>query len=118
MEKLVLVIDSELMVRQLFDVLFKKHQKAIYTLDSLENNLYLLNDLRPRLIIFDRAALGQTLNELLDFAKKENIPTVEMLPLNSTDSKSSIAKFTFTKPLIISDLLANIDSILSPSTLK
>lgn len=59
MENIVLYIEKEKFLRQTFELLFKKNGVSLYTTDNIEENYYLINDLRPNIIIFDIDSVNQ-----------------------------------------------------------
>lgn len=52
-------------LRSMMEVALKARGAEIYTIDTIVNNLYLLEDLKPDLIIFDLQTVGDSLGEVI-----------------------------------------------------
>lgn len=68
MEKEVFYIEKEKMLRSMFEIAFKNKKQGIYTIDSIVSNYYLLDDLKPKIIIFDVKTVGPELDKLLAYS--------------------------------------------------
>ncbi len=76
MEKHILVIDKEKFIRSLFESGLKGSELKVYTLDSIENNYYLIDELKPVAIFFD---IHSSMGEWSNLAKhKEHIKLFPM----------------------------------------
>lgn len=60
MVKCVFYVEKEKFLRSLFEVALKARKQEIYTVESLQKNLYLLEDLRPQLVILDTETVKST----------------------------------------------------------
>ncbi len=60
MEKHILVIDKEKFIRSMFESGLKGSNLKVYTIDTLENNYYLIDELKPVAIFFDiHSSMGE-----------------------------------------------------------
>ena len=64
---LILLVDENKFVTDLLDKVFKKKNLAFYTLNSAKDFVYLVNDLKPELIVIDSKT---ALNEMADLKKQ------------------------------------------------
>jgi DNA-binding response OmpR family regulator len=62
----VLYIEREKFLRSMLEIAFKNKSKEIYTIDTLENNLYLIDDLKPAIILFDVKTVRENLENLFN----------------------------------------------------
>ncbi len=106
MNKNVFYIEKEKFLRSMFEVAFKQKNVEIYTIDSIKDNFYLLDDLKPRIIIFDLSTVGADLETLLTFKK-----TAYLIATGSESEKekmNSEIDYFLAKPIIAHNLVANI----------
>ena len=112
MVKCVLYVEKEKFLRSLFEVALRAKKQEIHTIDSLQNNIYLLNDLNPALIILDWATVQNSpeLQSVLDF-KKTN-PSVKIIVTGPTHDIPFKADGFFTKPIEVNQLAQKIMSLI------
>jgi response regulator RpfG family c-di-GMP phosphodiesterase len=67
MKNNVFYIEKEKFLRSMFEIAFKNKNAEIYTIDKIEGNYYLLEDLLPTIIVFDVKTLGPELEKVLAF---------------------------------------------------
>jgi DNA-binding response OmpR family regulator len=68
--KKVFYVDNSDFLRKMMEFALKAKGAEIYTIDTLENNLYLLDDLVPDLIIFDVQTAKNHLEILKSYSGK------------------------------------------------
>lgn len=57
-------------LRSMLEVALRAKGAEIYTINTMENNFYLLDDLNPDLVIFDIQTVGDSLEALLSYRGK------------------------------------------------
>ncbi len=57
-------------LRSMMEVALKALGAEIYTIDTMVNNFYLLDDLKPDLIIFDLQTVGDSLDQVISYKEK------------------------------------------------
>ena len=61
MVKKVFYVEKEKFLRSMFELALRAKKAEIYTVETLKDNFYLIDDLKPDLVIFD---LDQSLSDL------------------------------------------------------
>jgi DNA-binding NtrC family response regulator len=111
MENIVLFIEKEKFIRKLTEELFSIKKGKIYTVESISNNFYLIEDLKPQIVIFDVQSIGEHLDQLIAYKN------IKLIAIGSTADeeyavKEKVAKF-IKKPLIVATLFEQIMSVLN-----
>jgi response regulator RpfG family c-di-GMP phosphodiesterase len=70
MNKNVFYIENNKILRSMFEIAFKHQNAEIYTIDSIVDNYYLLDDLAPAIIVFDVQSVGNELEKILTYQTK------------------------------------------------
>jgi DNA-binding response OmpR family regulator len=108
--KKIFYVEKGEFLRSMMEFALKAKGASIYTVDTLENNFYLLDDLLPDLIIFDVKTVKNQLEELRTYGGKailvatgdeEDRPLVE-----------GMAKAFLPKPLEAKNIAARILALL------
>ena len=60
-------VEKVAFLRSMFEAALKARGAEIYTIDTMVNNFYLLEDLKPELIIFDVQTVGDSLGAILTY---------------------------------------------------
>lgn len=109
---LVLWIDHNIFSTSLIERVFKKRSLPFYSINSVEDFSYLVDDLHPELIVLD----GETFSKNADvFLKQyENSPKMQSLPFILLEPKSD---FSFLKNKI-GELKKPLEPFDLPDTLK
>lgn len=112
MVKCVLYVEKEKFLRSLFEVALRAKKQEIHTIDTLQNNIYLLEDLRPALIILDWATVqgSPELQNVMDF--KKNNPTVKIVVTGPSHDIPFKADGFFTKPIEVNQLAHKIIALI------
>ena len=106
MEKNVFYIEKEKMLRSMFEASFKLENQSIYTVDSIVGNYYLLDDLKPKIIVFDIKTVDSELDKLLMYGDRAVlIGTGDETDQNSV---SHVVKKFILKPIPIRNLVKTI----------
>lgn len=95
--KKVFYIEKVDFLRSMMEFALKAKGAEIYTVATLENNFYLLDDLLPDLIIFDVETAGNHIAQLSEYSSKATLVAV-----GSEADKSrveGVVKSFLTKPL-------------------
>lgn len=116
MVKCVFYIEKEKFLRSLFETALKAKKIEIHTVESLRDNLYLLQDLHPSLIVLDLETVGPDLS-LVDevFQYKLQHSLVKIIGTGQLEGRDS---FPFTldgflpKPIEVNQLAQKISSLI------
>ncbi len=112
MVKSVLYIEKEKFLRTLLETALRPRSVEIHTIESLENNIYLLVDLSPALIIIDLETAQLTPNLVSEvFNYRVNHPETKIIGTGVLENRTSF-NFRFdaflTKPIVVSGLASRI----------
>lgn len=110
MVKKVFYIEKVEFLRSLMEFALKAQGAEIYTVGTIENNFYLLDDLLPDLIIFDVESVENQLLELKEYSTKAIL--VGVGPESSRSKVEGIAKHFLLKPLEAKNIANRILSLL------
>ncbi len=69
MVKKVFYIEKEKFLRSMFELALRAKNMEIYTVETLHENFYLIDDLKPDLIIFDLDQKSADLEMLYEYSK-------------------------------------------------
>jgi DNA-binding response OmpR family regulator len=95
--KNIFYIEKTEFLRSMMELALKSKGAQIYTVATLENNFYLLDDLKPDLVIFDVKSVGHLLDELCQL-----LPRNKLLALGDESERLLVegrVKQFWTKPL-------------------
>lgn len=116
MVKCVFYIEKEKFLRSLFETALKAKKVEIHTVESLRDNLYLLQDLQPDLIILDLETVRTDLSLIEKvFQYKNQHPNVKIIGTGFLEEK---ANFGFpidgflAKPIEVNQLAQKILSLI------
>jgi len=70
MVKKVFYIEKEKFLRSMFEVALRAKKAEIYTVETLKENFYLIDDLKPDLIIFDLDQSASDLETLYEYSDR------------------------------------------------
>lgn len=108
MVKNVFYIEKEKFLRSTLEATLKTKVESIYTVETLENNQYLLEDLRPDLVIADFSTLAkEEIQYLLDHKSFRLVISVQAQDLELLNSFTGI-DHVLMKPIIMNDLARKI----------
>ena len=112
--KKIFYVDKVEFLRSMMELSFRSKKTEIYTVDTLENNFYLLDDLSPDLILFDVESVRAQLEELCQYTSKNLSKTILVAVGNESDKAqvSSMVKKFFLKPLDASKIADQILSLI------
>ncbi|MFA6236542.1 MAG: hypothetical protein WC635_04365 [Bacteriovorax sp.] len=108
--KRIFYVEKAEFLRSMMEFALKARGAEIYTLDTLENNFYLLDDLRPQLILFDVETCRDHLQRLSDYS-----PNVVMVGVGNEENKKEVEGMVnnfILKPFEARNLAANILALL------
>lgn len=110
MTKRVFYIEKVDFLRSMMEFALRAHGAEIYTVDTIENNFYLLEDLAPEIIIFDVETVRNHLPELSAYSSKAILVAVG----NESDKLlvQNLVKNYLTKPLEARNIASRILSLL------
>lgn len=105
MENLVLFIDKEKFIRNLVEELFIGKNSKIHTIDNISENFYLIEDLRPSVLVFDVLSVGDSLEEILALKNIKLIAIGQEAELLKVQGRVNLL---LAKPLKVSTLFETI----------
>jgi len=109
-KKKVFYIEKVSFLRSMMEFALKARGAEIYTVDTLDNNFYLLEDLTPDLIIFDLDSIGDNLDQIKKYS------TRAIFVATGSESQqaevSSLVKMYLVKPLEAKNIASKILSLL------
>jgi DNA-binding NtrC family response regulator len=111
MENIVLFIEKEKFIRNLAEELFSIKKGKIYTIESISNNFYLIEDLKPKIVMFDVQSIGEHLDQILAY-KNIKFIAIGSTTVEENAVKEKVAKF-IKKPLVVATLFEQIMSVLN-----
>lgn len=112
MVKCVLVVEKEKFLRSLFETALKARKVEIHTVESLQNNIYLLADLSPALVILDLETINSTpelISEVISY--KKQFPQTLLVATGSEEAKNSFPyplDGFLSKPIVVTNLASRI----------
>lgn len=108
--KRIFYVDKTDFLRSMMEFALKARGAEIYTLDTLENNFYLLDDLSPQLILFDVESTRDHLQKLSEYSEK-----AVLVGVGSEDNKKEVESMVshfLLKPLEARNIAARILALL------
>ena len=113
MVKRVFYIEKEKFLRSMFELALRAKKTEIYTVESLKDNFYLIDDLHPDIIIFDQETCKdlepEEIEKLLTYSTSTHI--VQTCEPNSNSFVDSRIKSFFPKPIVAHNLAERILSL-------
>ena len=111
MKRNVFYIEREKFLRSMFEIAFKNKNEEIYTVDTIVDHYYLIDDLSPAIIIFDVKTVGMELEKVLSYKDK----AILVATGDSTDQAlvESRVKSFILKPIPATDLVHTILKLIS-----
>lgn len=106
MVKRVFYIEKEKFLRSMMELALRAKKAEIYTVESLESNFYLIDDLKPELIIFDfetcQEAGEEAMEKLLSYAGESKL-VMTGAPLVELSMDDRVSGF-LSKPIVAHNL--------------
>ena len=113
MVKKVFYIEKAEFLRSMLEFALKAKGAEIYTIASLKDHQYLLEDLKPDLIIFDIDTCIDELQDVYKYQKQHKVVLVASGPENRCSEYSQTTGGYLTKPIVAKDLANRILSFIS-----
>ncbi len=110
MVKRVFYIEKEKFLRSMIEVALKAKKAEIYTVDTLSNNFYLIDDLNPQLVLFDLDNTPQDLEQLYQYHNR--LKLIATGPIGSENSLDSRVSGFIPKPIVAHNLAERILSLI------
>ena len=105
MGKRVLYIEKEKFLRSMMELALRAKQAEIHTVETLQDNLYLLQDLTPQLVLFDLETCQQNPDELEQlYAFSEKAKLVAVVPKHLNQNLDHRVSGFLEKPIIAHSL--------------
>jgi response regulator RpfG family c-di-GMP phosphodiesterase len=109
MEIQVLYIEKEKFLRQLFELMYKQKGEKIFAVEEISTNRYLVDDLQPKMIIFD---LDSVDHESLEFLLGlNNVKLVATGPKERSQEVESRISLYLSKPIEVHGLYEQLSKI-------
>lgn len=110
MVKRVFYIEKEKFLRSMMELALRAKKAEVYTVETLSDNFYLIDDLKPDLVIFDLETAGEHLPALYEYSKSTKlIATGAVGSENSLDPR--VSGF-IPKPLVAHNLAERVLSLI------
>jgi response regulator RpfG family c-di-GMP phosphodiesterase len=114
MVKKVFYIEKEKFLRSMMEFALRAKKAEVYTVETLEENFYLLDDLKPDLVIFDletcQKAGVEAMDQLLSYSKHSKL--IATCPPGSENSLDSRVKGHLLKPIVAHNLAERVLSLI------
>jgi DNA-binding response OmpR family regulator len=114
MVKRVFYIEKEKFLRSMMELALRAKKAEVYTVETLESNFYLLDDLRPELIIFDwetsKVAGPEALEQL--YLYSQNAKLIMTGSVGSEDSMDKRISGFIPKPIVAHNLAERVLSLI------
>jgi response regulator RpfG family c-di-GMP phosphodiesterase len=114
MVKKVFYIEKEKFLRSMMEIALRAKKAEVYTVETLEENFYLLDDLKPDLIIFDQETCNnsgpEALEKLLTYSKTSKL--IMTGPQGSENTMDSRVKIHLIKPIEATNLAERVLSLI------
>ncbi len=110
MVKKVFYVEKEKFLRSMFEVALRAKKAEIYTVETLHENFYLIDDLKPDLIIFD---LGQSAEDLeMLYGYSSSVVLVATGTPEARESLDARVKGFIPKPIVAHNLAERVLSLI------
>ena len=106
MVKKVFYVEKEKFLRSMMELALRAKKAEIYTVETLNANFYLIDDLKPDLIIFDLEQSAADLETLYGYS--DRIRLVASGAEDRRDSLDSRVKGFLPKPIVVHNLAATV----------
>lgn len=114
MVKKVFYIEKEKFLRSMMELALRAKKAEIYTVESLAENFYLLDDLSPDLVIFDmetcKSAGDEAFQKLMSYSSKTKL--IMTGPKGSEDSMDTHVHGHIAKPIVATNLAERVLSLI------
>jgi len=114
MVKRVFYIEKEKFLRSMFELALRAKKAEVYTVETLEDNFYLIEDLKPEVIIFDlescQSAGPEAMEKLLSYSKTSHL--VQTGVVGSENTVDPRVKSFLAKPIVAHNLAERVLSLI------
>lgn len=114
MVKRVFYIEKEKFLRSMFELALRAKKAEVYTVETLEDNFYLIDDLKPEVIIFDlescQSAGTEAMEKLLSYSKTSHLVQTGIAGSENTMDKR--VKSFLEKPIVAHNLAERVLSLI------
>lgn len=110
MVKRVFYIEKEKFLRSMMELALRAKKAEVYTVETLSENFYLLDDLKPELIIFDLDQKPSDLEKLYEYSKQAKL--VATGPIGSENTLDKRVSGFLPKPLVAHNLAERVLSLI------
>ena len=110
MVKKVFYVEKEKFLRSMFEVALRAKKAEIYTVETLKENFYLIDDLKPDLIIFDLDQASSDLETLYGYSDR-----IKLVATGSPESQKGLdsrVRGFLPKPIIAHNLAERVLSLI------
>jgi DNA-binding response OmpR family regulator len=110
MVKKVFYVEKEKFLRSMMELALRAKKAEIYTVETLNENFYLIDDLKPDLVIFDLDQSPSDLETLYEYSNRTRL--VATGPASSENSLDKRVKGFLPKPIIAHNLASIVLSLI------
>ncbi len=110
MVKRVFYIEKEKFLRSMMELALRAKKAEVYTVETLSENFYLIDDLKPDLIIFDLNNDPSDLEKLYEYSKEAKLVATGVV--GSENSLDKRVSGFLPKPLVAHNLAERILSLI------
>lgn len=110
MVKRVFYIEKEKFLRSMVELALKAKKAEIYTVDTLSENFYLIDDLKPQLVLFDMDATPQDLEKL--YMYHDRLKLIATGPIDLMSTLDPRVSGFIPKPIVAHNLAERILSLI------
>ena len=110
MVKKVFYVEKEKFLRSMMELALRAKKAEIYTVETLKENFYLIDDLKPDLIIFDLDQAPGDLQTLYEYSKKAKL--IATGPAGSEKNLDTRVSGHLEKPLVAHNLAERVLSLI------
>lgn len=114
MVKRVFYIEKEKFLRSMMELALRAKKAEVYTVETLESNFYLLDDLKPELIIFDFETCKDSGDEALEklYSYAQHAKLIMTGPVGSENSLDKRVSGHLPKPIVAHNLAERVLSLI------
>ena len=114
MVKRVFYIEKEKFLRTMMELALRAKKAEVYTVETLSDNFYLIDDLKPELIIFDFETCMESGQEVLTklYSYSDRAKLIMTGTANSENSLPDNVSGFITKPIVVHNLAERILSLI------
>ena len=110
MVKRVFYIEKEKFLRSMMELALRAKKAEVYTVETLSDNFYLIDDLKPELILFDLDLPASDLEKLYEYSNKAKL--IATGPVGSENSLDKRVSGFIPKPLVAHNLAERVLSLI------